>query len=151
MSKPVALVTGGASGIGLAATKHLISRGHLVAIIDINAELGKVEAEKLKDDCIFVHADISNYSQQARAMKQAFEWGGGRLDVFLANAGIADTQSVYKEGELDDEGIPKPLDTRVFDVNLNAVVQGVWLFKHFAKRNLTPGGLIIVTASIVGI
>lgn len=151
MSKPVAFVTGGASGIGLTTAEHLISRGYRVAIADINHAQGIIEAEKLSNDCTFLQVDVSDYSMQAHAMKKAFEWGGGRLDVFVANAGIADTQSIYTEGELDQEGLPKPLSTKVFDVNLNAVVQGVHLFKHFAKKNPTPGGTVVVTASVVGI
>ena len=151
MSKPVALVTGGGSGIGLAAVTHFISCGYRAVIVDLNEERGSQEAHKLGEDCLFIKCNIANYSEQAHAIKQAFTWGGNRLDVFVANAGIPDTGSIYRDGELDAEGLPKPIDLTVMDVNLNAVVQGVWVFRHFAKKNPTPGGKVVVTSSIVGL
>ncbi|KAL9080726.1 MAG: hypothetical protein Q9159_007542 [Coniocarpon cinnabarinum] len=134
MSKPAALVTGGASGIGLAVTKHLLGRGYRVGIFDLNKDLGEAEAGKLGQDCLFLCVDIADYSQQAKAFKRVYEWAENRLDVFVANAGIPDTDAIYKEGDVDDEGLPKPLNLKVLDVNLDAILQGVRLFTHFARK-----------------
>lgn len=108
MSSPVAVVTGGGSclpneairtstehhtgsGIGLAVTEYLLSiRGFRVAIFDVDEARGKAAALRLAegdtDRCCFHHVDVTKYEKQADAFKQVFKWGGGRLDLFFANA-----------------------------------------------------------------
>lgn len=153
MSNPVALVTGGGSGIGLAVTEHLIRfHGFRVVIVDIDAERGKAEAERL--NTLFVQADVTDYEQQAKAFQQAFEWGGNRLDVFFANAGIGDRDSVYKElfGLDESTGLPKPLNLQTLDVNVSAIIQGVHLARHFfLSKNSQLGGKIVITSSCLGV
>lgn len=145
MSEPVAIVTGAASGIGLALTKHLLTRGFRVAMADVNAAAGKTISGELGSKTIFEAVDVSDYARQV-------EWGGNRLDFFAANAGIDDRQSLHqKEEQLDKDGIPKPLNTKTLDVDLLAVVQGIWLFKHYARKNKVAGGKALMTASAAGI
>ncbi|TKA69027.1 hypothetical protein B0A55_07262 [Friedmanniomyces simplex] len=157
MSKPVALITGGGSGIGLALAEHLINShpGYRVAILDVDAERGEAASKRLNlaDNCLFRRVDVTDYDQQAQAFQQAFDWGGGRLDMFVANAGIGDQDSVYKElrGVDGETGLPRPVDLRTFDVNLNAVIQGVHLARHFFLRNSRSGGKIVVTSSCLGV
>lgn len=157
MSSPIALVTGGGSGIGLAVAEHLIQfHGFKVAIIDVNAERGKTAASSLNaggDNCLFLNVDVTNYDQQAKAFQQTFEWGGNRLDVFFANAGVGDSDSVYKDrfGLDTATGLPKPLDLKVLDVNLNAVIQGVNLARHFMNQNRRASGRIWITSSCLGV
>lgn len=151
MSQPVAIVTGGASGIGLAVTKHLLSRGYKVVIADFNPEGEKI-AEELGSSCSFYQTDVSKYEQQAALFNHTFKWGGDRLDFVHLNAGIDDKQSLYeKDAALDENGLPLPLNLKTLDVDLDAVFQGVWLFKHFARKNKSPGGKIVVTSSAAGI
>ncbi|KAK4504914.1 hypothetical protein PRZ48_002877 [Zasmidium cellare] len=154
MSKPVALITGGGSGIGLAIAEHLIHfHGYKVAIADILQERATAQAARLgSDHCLAVHADVTDYDSQCKAFVQAFEWGGNRLDLFFANAGIGDLDSLYKDLELDERtGLPKPLNTRCMDVNLLAVMQGIHLARHFfSEKNQKPGGRIVATASSLG-
>ncbi|KAK1084460.1 hypothetical protein LTR33_002653 [Friedmanniomyces endolithicus] len=156
MSKPVALITGGGSGIGLAIAEHLINiHGYRVVILDVNKERGAAEAKRLNnaDNCLFKEVDVTDFDQQAQAFQQTCEWGGGRLDMFVANAGIGDGDSVYKDLKGVDEktGLPKPVDLRTLDVNLNAVIQGVHLARHFFLKNATPGGKIVITSSCLGV
>lgn len=149
-SKSVALVTGGASGIGLALTKHLLTKGYRVVMADLNAELGAKVSSELGPDTIFHHTDVSVYAEQVGLFKRAFTWGG-RLDFFAANAGIADQQNMYQSNEdLDENGDIKPLNLKAMEVDLEAVIQGIWLFKHYARRNATPGGKVVITSSMAG-
>ena len=155
MDSPVALVTGGASGIGLAVTEHLIHHhGYKVAIVDIVPERVKEQSERLGSAaCLGIQADISDYDQQANAFLQTFEWGGNRLDLSFANAGIGDYDSLYKDMQVDENtGLPMPLNLRTLDVNLNAVFQGIHLARHlFCEKNNKKGGRIVATSSVAGL
>ncbi|KFY95299.1 hypothetical protein V500_02852 [Pseudogymnoascus sp. VKM F-4518 (FW-2643)] len=152
MSKPVAIITGAASGIGLALTRHLVSKGWRVAMADIDSENGSRLSSELGADTIFQQTDVSNYADQARLFSRAFPWGGNRLDFLSANAGIDDRQSLYERNEtLDAEGMPKEMNLKTIRVDLDAVIQGIWLFKHYARKNSTPGGKIVITSSAAGI
>lgn len=155
MSKPVAIVTGAASGIGLAMTKHLLSRGYKVAMADMNRNEGERLHSELGSDTMFHQTDVSSYDQQAALVSQAFEWGGNRLDFFAANAGIDDRQSLYQDNstvELNAKGVPKPLNLKTMDVDLNAVLQAIWLFKYYAGKNTgKKGGNIVITSSAAGL
>lgn len=143
MTKPVAIVTGAGSGIGLAVAAHLHSRGYRVVIADLNAETGEAAAKSLGEDALFIYTDVANYASQARMFRQAYEWGGKRLDFCHANAGIDDRQMLYDGPEteaLDEEGLVKPLNTKSMQVNLEAVIQGLWLFKYYVRRSKEAGG-----------
>ncbi|KAF2168161.1 hypothetical protein M409DRAFT_65664 [Zasmidium cellare ATCC 36951] len=155
MSTPIALITGGGSGIGLAVAEHLIQfHGYKVAIADIVKERATEQAARLgSDHCLALHADVTDYDSQAKAFVQTFEWGGNRLDLFFANAGIGDLDSLYKDLEIDEStGLPKPLNIRCVEVNLLAVMQGIHLARHFfSEKNSKPGGRIVATSSSLGL
>lgn len=151
MSKPVAIVTGAASGIGLAVSKHLLSKGYRVVLADVNGQEGNQAASELGDDALFHKADVSVYAEQAALFQKAFTWGGDRLDFLAANAGIDDRQSLYETEEaLDENGVPKPLNLKTIEVDLQAVFQGIWLFKHYARKSPNPKGKIVITSSAAG-
>lgn len=142
--------------VGLAVAEHLINQhGYRVAILDVDKDRAKRESDRLgSSNCLGLQVDVTNYDQQAQAFLQTFEWGGNRLDFFFANAGIGDTDSLYKDMSGIDEktGLPKPLDLRTVDVNLDAVIQGVHLARHFfAEKNNKPGGKILATSSVIGV
>jgi 15-hydroxyprostaglandin dehydrogenase (NAD) len=152
MSKPVALITGGASGIGLATTKHLLAKGWKVVIADINEEAGKALEKALGPSSSFVRADVTVYSDQIAMFKYAFTWGENRLDFFAANAGVDDGQDMHTSVEdLDENGDPKPLNLKTMEVDLTAVIQGCWIYKHYARKNPTRGGKIVITSSVAGL
>jgi NAD(P)-dependent dehydrogenase (short-subunit alcohol dehydrogenase family) len=143
MGKPVGIVTGAGSGIGLAVATHLYSLGYKVVIADLNPTTGEAAASKLGPDAKFIKCDVASYSEQARLFKQAYEWGGKRLDFCHANAGIDDRQSLYDpeaKEEVDENGLVKPLNTKSMQVNLEAVIQGLWLFKYYVRRSKEAGG-----------
>ena len=119
-------------------------------LADINQSQGDVVAKELGDNVLFVKTDVSVWEEQAALFKKAFAWGCNRLDFFAANAGIADTQSIY-EVTKDPEADPVPLRLNALDICLDGVIQGVWLFIHYARRNKCPGGKIAITSSAAGL
>jgi 15-hydroxyprostaglandin dehydrogenase (NAD) len=157
MSKPVAVVTGAGSGIGLAVATHLYSLNYLVVIADLNPTTGSAAAQALGPNALFIQSDVSSYPSQARLFKSAYEWGGNRLDFFHANAGIDDRQLLYdgmEKEEVDEEGLVKRLNTKSMDVNLEAVIQGLWLFKYYVRRSKEAGGgkgKFVATSSSAGL
>jgi 15-hydroxyprostaglandin dehydrogenase (NAD) len=85
---------------------------------------------------------VSVYAQQVSLFAKAFEWGRGRLDFFAANAGIDDRESLYGVGveevfEVGGEKVkgPRELNLKTLRVDLDAVFQGIWLFRYWAGRN----------------
>ena len=154
MSEPVAVVTGAASGIGLAVTEHLLLRGYRVIMADVNVTEGNHLAIELGLRTIFQRTDVSNYSEQTALFKRALEWGG-RLDFFAANAGIDDQQSLYQDHRsirTDSNGLPKALNLKTVRVNLDSVFQGLWLFRYYSQKSpVRNKGKVIITASCAGI
>ena len=168
-SQPVAIVTGGASGIGLACTKNLLARGYKVCIADANAKAGHAVVEELGANVLFIQTDVSDYEQQQNLFAGAFAWGGQRLDFLAANAGIDDRQSLYEANETiqtrtisvkGDEKtsieVPEALNLKTIRIDLDAVLQGIWLFKYFNRISKKgpderKGGKVVVTSSSAGI
>jgi len=89
-SSPVAVVTGGARGIGLAIARWFLAHGHCVALIDIDADtLKRTEAELADPEHLLaLHGDVSRPDQVAAAMA-AVDTRFGRIDALVNNAGVA--------------------------------------------------------------
>jgi 15-hydroxyprostaglandin dehydrogenase (NAD) len=76
-----------------------------------------------------------------------------------ANAGIDDRQKIFGGEDteyLDDEGLLKPLNTKNMAVNLEAVIQGLWLFKYYVRRSKDAKGnrvkgKFVATSSAAGL
>ncbi|MDF2638474.1 MAG: short-chain dehydrogenase [Novosphingobium lindaniclasticum] len=83
----VAVVTGGASGIGLAATRGLLAEGAKVMIADADVERGEHEAGELGALCDFVRVDVRRPESCADMVARVLE-RFGRLDIAINNAGI---------------------------------------------------------------
>ncbi len=81
----VAIVTGGASGIGGAVTRSFISRGASVVAIDIQEDLGNALASELGDALVFIAGDVSSPDIATRAVETAVE-RFGKLDALVNNA-----------------------------------------------------------------
>ena len=138
----VAIITGAASGIGLASARQLASEGAKVLLADRSPQ-GEQAAAELRaqgHDARFMAADVSDELQVA-ALVEAAVAAWGRLDVMVANAGISGRGVTDKTALSDWE--------RVLAVNLT----GVFLCaKHAIPAMRTSGGgAIISTASIVGL
>ncbi|KAL4889604.1 hypothetical protein BDV59DRAFT_205121 [Aspergillus ambiguus] len=143
MSK-VALITGGASGIGLATAKSLSSKGWRVVVADINPA-GEHVARDI--NAVFHKTDVGEYASLAKTFDKVWKQFG-QLDFVFANAGIVEKVEFYQQHETD---LPPALDTTILDINLKSVVATCYLALHFMRKNKTPGGNIIITASCGGV
>jgi NAD(P)-dependent dehydrogenase (short-subunit alcohol dehydrogenase family) len=134
----VAIVTGGASGIGLEAAKALKECGAKVVIVDISQPGGEKAAAAL--EVKFMQADLTQ-SAQVREVASQVKSAYGRIDIAFNNAGICN--NVAAEDQTDEEWL------RVINVNLNSVF---YCCREFGKVMLAQGkGSIINTASMSGI
>ncbi|XP_048135013.1 zerumbone synthase-like isoform X2 [Rhodamnia argentea] len=139
----VALITGGASGLGKATAHEFIQNGAQVIIADIDSELGPQVAQSLGPSAYFVPCDVADEAQVADAV-DAVVTRHGKLDIMYNNAGV--TGPVYPPSISD-------LDLDKFDevmrINVRGVVAGI---KHAARVMLPiASGSILCTSSISGI
>lgn len=135
----VALVTGGASGIGRAVATALAERGALVAILDVDEQAGEDLAQQL--DATFIRADVSDLDQCVKAVETVGERYGG-VDLVHLNAGVSTGCGLGEDFDLQAY-------RNAMGVNLDGVVFGV----HAALPALRArgGGAIVATASLAGL
>lgn len=137
----VALVTGGAMGIGRTTSQVFAREGARVVVVDIVAEGGEETVRMLKEaggDALFVKCDVTNSKDVEAAVKKTVDTYG-RLDCAFNNAGIAIPGTTVKCPEEDWD--------RVISVNL----KGVWLcMKYEISQMLTQGSGVIVNTSSAG-
>ena len=135
----VALVTGGASGIGAASVRRLSAEGAAVVIVDHDGERAAQLAASLDGRALAVRADVSVEADVQEAVDRAVE-RFGRVDLHHLNAGIPGSLAPFEELSLADFD-------RVLDVNLRGVFLGLRAaFRQFARQD--GGGAIVTTASI---
>ena len=135
----VAVVTGGANGIGRAITEVFVEEGARVVIADLDAEAGVGLVDELGEVTSFVHTDVSEADSVQAAIDHAQE-RFGRLDVMVNNAGISSSPRRL----MDD-------DFRDFDRVIAVDLYGVMVGTQRAARAMSPGGSIINVTSIAGI
>lgn len=134
----VAVVTGGASGIGRAVAVLLASRGARVAVLDVDAEAGKAVEASLGGAGRFFAADVADFGQVAGAVDEAHaDWG--RIDVLVVSAGIQRYGTAASTAE--DEW------ARVLDVNLT----GAWHAARACLRHMKAGASIVNVSSVQGL
>lgn len=139
----VAIVTGGALGMGLAHAKALAKEGAKIAVADVNAEAGAAAVKVLKDEgaqAIFVSLDVTSEESWARAAKQVDE-AFGRIDILVNNAGI------YLSGTVESTSLD--VWERTMAVNVRGVFLGSKTVIPFMRRG--GGGSIVNICSNWGI
>jgi 3-oxoacyl-[acyl-carrier protein] reductase len=145
-SKKVALVTGGATGIGKSAVLALARAGYDVAINYSSSETAaretSREAQKLGAKALLVKCDVSDEGG-VRSMLDSINKTFGRLDVLINNAG---TTAAWKTKDLDSLSLDEW--DRVFAVNVRGLFQVTRAAAPLLRVNK---GCVVNTASIVGV
>lgn len=142
-----AVITGGASGLGLATAKRVTDAGGMVALLDVNDEQGNESAGSLGDNASYVHCDVSDESAVQGAIAAAAEsMGGITLAVNCAGV-IGAARALGREGPM-----PGEIFARTIAVNLTG---SFYIAKEAANvmQNNEPNeggerGVIISTASV---
>ena len=145
----VALITGGATGIGKATAQRFIHEGAAVTICDVDEELGSATAEELGETCTFFKVDVSDRQSVLAWVDEVLE-KYQRVDILINNAGVLrDGLFVkVKEGELVKQMSEEAFDL-VISVNLKGVFNCTQAVAPFMIRQ--EGGAIINATSVVGL
>ncbi|WP_026702451.1 SDR family oxidoreductase [Salibacterium aidingense] len=142
LADKAAMVTGAGSGIGKAAALFLAEKGTRVGVLDINrqkAEETKHNIEKQGGEAVVLEADIASAGDMERSYTQlisSFE----RLDIVLANGGIAGTMAPIETMSADEWD-------RTIETNLRGTFLTIKYAVPFLKKQ---GGSIIITSSMSG-
>ncbi|RMX44093.1 hypothetical protein pdam_00002505 [Pocillopora damicornis] len=138
----VAIVTGGAQGIGEKICRALLEKECKVAILDLNHDKGLQLQESLERQygsgkVIFIRCDVSSKSQMKDSFKKTKEVFG-QINIVCNNAGIS-SKNEEQEEEWDKE----------VDVNLKSVIHGTFLgVHHMSRMRGGMGGVVINVASM---
>jgi NAD(P)-dependent dehydrogenase (short-subunit alcohol dehydrogenase family) len=139
----VVIVTGAASGLGLAAAKRMAEEGASLVLVDLKAEALEAARGEMPEgaNVIGVAADVSDIEQVKGYVRKALD-AHGRIDGFFNNAGIEGKQNVT-------EDFGKEEFNKVIAVNLNGVFFG--MAEVLKVMRAQGSGSIVNTASVGGI
>ena len=137
----VAVITGGASGVGEATVRLFVEEGARVVIADIQDRKGKTLADVLGGRAVYQHTDVAREEDIAAAVGRAVS-EYGRLDCMFNNAGFAGVVGPIEDTPVDE-----------YDITMNILLRGVFLgMKHAAPVMKRQGqGSIVNTASVAGL
>lgn len=136
----VAIITGGASGIGLATARKLLSEGAKVVLADWNEDVSDI-AKTLNNDVLGIRCDVSSDTDVQRCVNEVIE-KFGHIDFLVANAGIGGGPNKAHEVSVDEW-------TKVIGVNQT----GVFLMNKYVISEMLKngGGAIVNTSSMYGL
>jgi len=139
-SPSVALVTGGARGIGAALVERIAAGGGQVVVADVDERAGRALVERLRGGARFVRCDVTDERQVAGAVDAAAALGP--LDAVFANAGV-----VGVTGRIEDTGLAD------FRRTTDLLLTSVFLTVKHAVRAMRPQGhgSIVCTASVASV
>lgn len=144
LKERVALITGGASGIGKAITLELAKSG---AYIAVNYNSSKTQAEELVTminsnggKAIAIQADVSDFEQAEKLIKETVAYFG-KLDILVNNAGVT------------KDGLIMRMKEDQFDTVININLKGVWNTCRHASRHLSKSefGRVVNISSVSGL
>ena len=139
-NEKVAVITGGASGIGLATAKKLLGEGSNVVLVDWNQDVSDI-AKSLSNNCIGIRCDVSSDTDVQKCVNEVIE-KFGHIDYLVANAGIGGSASKPHEVSMDEWN-------KVIGVNQT----GIFLMNKYVIGEMlkTGGGAIVNTSSMYGL
>ena len=136
----VAIITGGAGGIGMATAKLFLNEGAKVVLVDLSKEvLERASTELDHENLSYCIADVSKARDVEKFVTQTLEVHG-KINVFFANAGI--------------EGTSKPIaeyPDRIFDKVIAVNLKGVWLGCKYVIPKMKNGSSVMITSSVAGL
>lgn len=133
----VALITGGARGMGEAFARAMVAQGAKVVLADVLDDDGERLAQELGEVAAYVHLDVTNRDQWKAAVATAVE-RFGRLNVLVNNAGIVEFAPI-------EQHTPEQFD-RVVAVNLTGVFNGVWASVE-ALKAAAPSSIVNISST----
>ncbi|MCZ8186400.1 MAG: glucose 1-dehydrogenase [Beijerinckiaceae bacterium] len=137
-----ALVTGAGSGFGEGIAKTFAREGARVAIVDINLDSARRVAAEIGAAAIAVGADLTSGGETEAAVEAAAEFGNGRLDIVVNNAGWSHRNKPMME-------VTEEEFDRVYAINVKAIFHmSRAIIPHYREKG---GGVIINIGSTAGI
>jgi 3-oxoacyl-[acyl-carrier protein] reductase len=145
----VALITGGAAGIGKATAEKFVQEGARVVICDVNEALGLETAHNLGENCTFYKVDISD-RQVVQDWVESVIAADKRIDILVNNAGILRDATLVK---VKDGKLVKQMDEEVFDTVISVNLKGVFNCTQAVAPYMIrqASGSIINASSVVGL
>ena len=145
LKNKAAVITGGASGMGLATVQRFLEEGAKVVIADFNQSNGEAAIDAAGeaghgDRVAFIRTDVANEGDVESMLQHCVDRFGG-LDILFNNAGVGGAVGPITESSVEDWNY-------TFDVLAKGVFLGI---KHAARVMHSGGGSIINTASIAGL
>lgn len=136
----VAIITGGAGGIGFATAQIFLAEGAKVLLVDLQENALKEAAEKLNSDRVsWCAADVSKNVETEKYTQKCLEVFG-KIDILFNNAGIEG--KVFPISDYPEE---------VFDQIIAVNLKGVWLGCQKTIPKMEDGGSVIITSSVAGL
>ena len=144
----VAIVTGGASGLGLATVAHLLQKGARVVIFDVNEELAKKASEEFGGNVVYEIVNVTDENSVHKAIQQTVERFGA-IHICVNCAGIAPPQkTVGKSGAMPLENFKKVIDINLIGTFNTLRLAAAEMTKNDLLMESNERGIIINTASV---
>lgn len=145
----IALITGGAAGIGYATAKRFIEEGARVVICDVNQQAGEIAVRDFGSEAAFYLVDVTDRASVDGWVQSVLE-KYGRADILVNNAGIVRDSLLVK---IKDGQLVKQMPEADFDLVVSINLKGVFNCTQAVVPAMSRqgGGVILNATSIVGI
>jgi 3-oxoacyl-[acyl-carrier protein] reductase len=145
----VALITGGAAGIGKATAQRFVEEGAHVVICDVNTEAGQAAVKELGPNAAFYQVDVTD-RQEVQEWVDAVVEKYGRVDILVNNAGVLRDNMLVK---VKDGELVRQMSEAEFDLVIAVNLKGVFNCTQAVAPTMIKqgGGVILNASSVVGL